>query len=279
MKAYKPNFFHINYIFLKFCGVWPPDNDTTLKYKIYKIYQSAVLLILVVFGTYSFSKGIMDSVSDLTTLIEISNIGATIFLTEIKIVFWLKCSRHLKNIMNTLENNEFRYEKIDSFDPETIIRDTRRTGQIYTVVLFAFGELTIAFGYITVSSLSFWYYLNGRSISNVSIFQTFPYPLHMPFESDTAIKYFLACILQYLLLHFAATGLVCVDALFMNLLNIIGAQMLILQGAFRTLRKRCMKKIIGPALASDSIHNSDELEKLMLLEMKKCTKHLQMLFR
>ncbi|KRT80698.1 hypothetical protein AMK59_5383, partial [Oryctes borbonicus] len=54
--------------------------------------------------------------------------------------------------------------------------------------------------------------------------------------------------------------------------------MLVLRGAFKTLRRACLKRITGPALTPDGLRNSDELENEMITEMKKCIRHLQMVF-
>ncbi|GJQ85223.1 hypothetical protein Trydic_g13063 [Trypoxylus dichotomus] len=279
MKLYKPDFFHINYFFLKYGGYWPPHEKNTRKYVLYKVYQAVVLSITLGFSTYSTCRGIIENLSDFSALIEVFNIGITIFVSAAKVIFWLKQNDQIKNIMDTLENNEFHYEKAEDFDNDLILNKAKKVGVNYAMTLWIFSQLTLAFAYASACTMSFWYYINDLPIVNVTKFEFLPYPIHIPFKHDTAVRYFLACIIQCLPLHLYMNAFVGLDGLFMNMLNLIGEHMNILQGAFRTIRKRCLKRIKGPALTENGLYNSEELEEIMMLEMKKCIRHLQMLFR
>ncbi|KAK9731004.1 hypothetical protein QE152_g14055 [Popillia japonica] len=116
-------------------------------------------------------------------------------------------------------------------------------------------------------------------ISNVTMFEKLPVYQYVPFKHDTALKYILACFVQLIPMHFYVNIIMGVDGLFMNFLHLIGTHMLILKKAFRTIRKACLRQGIEDALILDGVHNSKELEELMITEMKKCIKHLQMLYK
>ncbi|KRT81127.1 hypothetical protein AMK59_5746 [Oryctes borbonicus] len=278
MMPYKPEFFHINYFFLKYGGYWPPHEKNTRVYKLYKVYQIVVLSFTLCFSTFSTCKGIIENLSDFSALIEVFNIGITIFVSAAKVIFWLKDNDEIKKIMNALENNEFHYEKTGDFDNDLILKRAKKVGISYTMTLWIFAQLTLAFAYGPACTVSFWYYLNDVPIANVSKFEFLPYRTHIPFEHDTAIKYFFACIVQCLPLHLYMNAFVGLDGLFMNMLNLIGEHMRVLQGAFRSMRARCLKNIKGCALTEDGLYNSEELEERMMFEMKKCIRHLQLLF-
>ncbi|KAK9738259.1 7tm Odorant receptor [Popillia japonica] len=182
-------------------------------------------------------------------------------------------------IMNRLETDTFDCEKIDDFDPESMLKRAKRSGIKYACLLLFFSHLVLGLGYIPVMSLACWYYFNNLQISNVQTFKTLPYYTHIPVDHDTPLKYIFACLLQCVPMYLYVNAFVGVDSLFMNLMNFIATRMLILQGAFRTMRKRCLKKIIGNDLTPDNLHNSDEMEEYMMSDMKKCIQHLQLLLR
>ncbi|GJQ85220.1 hypothetical protein Trydic_g13060 [Trypoxylus dichotomus] len=211
-------------------------------------------------------------------LIDMSNAGLTMFLSAMKMLFWLKHGEKLKVIMNRLENSEFHYEKIDDFNPIGIIKNAKMIGIISCLTQWIVAQCTMAAAYVPASTMSFWYFLKDVPIVNMTKFEHLPYKTYVPFKHDTAIKYFLGCVTQFVPLHIHLSALVGVDGIFMNIINLIGANMVVMRGAFKTLRKACLKRMRGAALVPDDLYNSDPLEHEMMCEMKKCIRHLQMLF-
>ncbi|GJQ85222.1 hypothetical protein Trydic_g13062 [Trypoxylus dichotomus] len=193
-------------------------------------------------------------------------------------VFWLKHGEKLKVVMNRLENAEFHYEKIDNFDPDSIIKRAKRIGAISCITIWMVAQCTMLVAYAPASTMSLWYYLNDVSIVNMTKFDYMPFKTYVPLRYDTPMKYFLGCVIQLIPLHFHVNAFMGVDGVFMNIINLVGAHGVVVRGAFKTLRKACLKRITGTALTPDGLYNSDQLEREMLFEMKKRIRHLQMLF-
>ncbi|GJQ85221.1 hypothetical protein Trydic_g13061 [Trypoxylus dichotomus] len=211
-------------------------------------------------------------------LIDMSNMGVTTTLSITKMIFLWKNGEKLKVIMKRLEFSEFHHEKIDDFDPDAIIKSAKRTGTISCVMLWLFAQGVMMAGFAGPSTMSFWYYLHDVPIVNMTKYEHLPLKTFIPFKHDTPIKYFLGCAMQFVPLHLHVCVFMGVDSIFMNVINLIGAHMVMLTGAFRVLRKTCLKRITGPALTPDGLYNSDSLEREMMFEMRKCIRHLQMLF-
>lgn len=64
------------------------------------------------------------------------------------------------------------------------------------------------------------------------------------------------------------------DSLFITLMSCICAHLRVLQGAFKTLRPRCLKKL-GFSSNEIFLHDPAELQQEMGKEMSKCLRHLQ----
>lgn len=279
MKTYTPNFFFINFFFLKIGGYWPPDDKFTFRYKLYKVYQSFVILVSIIYGLFATTKSLIDYSHVITIVIDVLNVGFTMILSSGKILFWLINCERLKSIMIRLENNEFSYKKSEDFDADSILKNAKKSGKKYSLLLWFFCQGTLFFGFAPAIIISCWYYINNMPISNVTMFEKLPVYQYVPFKHDTALKYILACFVQLIPMHFYVNIIMGVDGLFMNFLHLIGTHMLILKKAFRTIRKACLRQGIEDALILDGVHNSKELEELMITEMKKCIKHLQMLYK
>lgn len=66
------------------------------------------------------------------------------------------------------------------------------------------------------------------------------------------------------------------DTIFTALVSNISAQLTILRGAFKTIRSRSLRNL-GLAKV-DVLRDPPELDKEMQKEMKKCARHLQVVF-
>lgn len=279
MESYTPDFFRVNAEFLTYSGLWSPPYKNGIKYYLYKLYKIVVLFSVLFYNPCVVIIGVIEHIGDFVIVMEALNVGLTILLTGIKSVFWLSNGERIKEIMHRLESNVLLFEKTDGFDSVAMIKEAQKSGLWYALLLWRAALLTLAFAYIPVAMLSLWYCLMDLPITGVKTFENLPYYMYVPFKRDTALKYFLACVLQCSPCFICATVFVGIDSLFMSMMNLIGTHMLVVQGAFRTSRKRCLKKLQGSALTEDGLYNSEELESYMMNEMKRCIKHLQMLFR
>ncbi|GJQ85224.1 hypothetical protein Trydic_g13064 [Trypoxylus dichotomus] len=243
------------------------------------MFKVLALLLTLGFSTYSVAMGVIVHIDDFSIVMEVFNVGVTILLSGAKTTFWLVNGEKIKLIMYRLESSVFHCEEVDDFKPEFTVNQAKNSGVNYAFLLLLFSHLVLGLGYIPAICIALWYRINDLPITNVKTFETLPYYIHIPFEHDTALKYVLACLSQCIPMYLYVNAFIGVDSLFMNLMNFIATHMFILQGAFRTMRKRCVRKIRGNDLAPDGLHNSDELEGFMMEEMKKCIQHLQILLR
>lgn len=115
--------------------------------------------------------------------------------------------------------------------------------------------------------------------SNATFLERLPYFSWMPFRYDTPGTYLLALGYQAGPMFSYAYSIVGMDTLFMNSMNCVVAHLVVVQGAFRSLRRRCVRRMgKGDGWDGNGLWNTEEMMGLMMVEMKKCCRHLQRVF-
>lgn len=169
--------------------------------------------------------------------------------------------------METLESEEdFLYGDVaGKFSQKAIMEGYMLKGVVFTGVFFALAHLTLTSSYVPPLIATAKY--NGSG----SFEQKLPYYSWMPFNYGTRGWFLVAMGYQAVPMFSYAYSIVGMDTLFMNLMNFIVAHLVVVQGAFNTIRERCEKKVDGK--------NLREIDRVMMDEMKVCVRHLQTIFR
>lgn len=270
------DFFVYNRIFLKCAGLWAPENQTTILSYLYKSYATFIFLFVNVYFTFTEFVSLMQTYRNLHDVIKNINFALTHLMGAIKCIFWFFVGHRLIHIMQTLQSGEYLYyEDEKSFKPRVILQSYKRKGAIYTITFLCLAHMTLTSSYVPALAAAAFF----KEEHNNTFSQKLPYFSWMPFAYDTPSKYIIALGYQAVPMFSYAYSIVGMDTLYMNIMNCMVAHLLIIHGAFRTLRPRCLKRIAGKELSDDGLMDSSELSKEMMKEMKRIIGHLQTTFK
>lgn len=274
VAAFCRDYFFCNRIILRFAGLWRPDKVGNFQKFLYQCYAIFVFLFVNLFFTTTEFVSLLETRRDLHDLIKNINFALTHLMGAVKCCFWFFRHKKLLTIIATLESDEFNYEEVQgSFSQIKIMERYKLKGAIFTFAFFALAHMTLTSSYVPPLIAT------ARFDGNGSFDQKLPYFSWMPFKYDTPGKYLLALGYQAGPMFSYAYSIVGMDTLFMNMMNFIVAHLLVIQGAFKTIRVRCVRRIKGRVLRLDGLRDSEELDVEMMKEMKKTIRHLQTVFR
>ncbi|KAH1018191.1 hypothetical protein HUJ05_006005 [Dendroctonus ponderosae] len=166
------------------------------------------------------------------------------------------------------------------FSPHRISHLHRAIGRRYSLLFLCLAHATLISSYIP-PLIAVAEYLNQPQGGLQKLPSRLPYFCWMPFSYDTPGKYLLAVAYQAGPMFSYAYSVVGMDALFMNILNCIAENMVLIQGAFKTVRERSTLHYCVGALAPPchAIREHPLVLRQMDLETKKIIKHLQITLR
>lgn len=272
MSASSEDCFFCNRIILRFAGLWQPEKMTRLQKFLYRTYAVFVFLFVNLFFTTTEFISLWETRKNFYDLIKNINFALTHLMGAVKCCFWFAKHKKLIEIITILQSNEFSYEEVPGkFSHIEIIKRFKFKGAVFTFVFFALAHLTLSSSYIPPLIATVRFDGNG------SFNQKLPYFSWMPFKYNTKERFLLAMGYQAIPMFSYAYSIVGMDTLFMNIMNFIVAHLLLVQGSFRTIRERSVRKISGREM--DGLRDSEELNRILLGEMKKTIKHLQTIFK
>lgn len=274
MKATKRDYFPCNRVILRFAGLWQPENLTNFQKFLFRYYATFTFLFVNLFFTATEFVSLLETRRNLNDLIKNINFALTHLMGAVKCCFWFFKHEKLESIIATLESDEFIYEELsEQFSQSKIMESYKFKGAVFTFAFFGLAHLTLTSSYVPPLIAT------ARFDGNGTFSQKLPYFSWMPFKYDTPGLFLLALGYQAIPMFSYAYSIVGMDTLFMNMMNFIVAHLVVVQGAFRTIRVRCLKKIKGRVMRLDGLRDSEELDVEMMKEMKKTVKHLQTVFR
>lgn len=262
------DYFVCNRVILRFAGLWQPEKATSLQNHLYKIYAIFIFLFVNLFFTTTEFISIYETRRNLYALIKNINFALTHLMGAVKCCFWFFRHNKLFEIISTLESEEFVYEDVGKFSQTKIMERYKCKGIVFTLAFFALAHLTLTSSYVPPLIAT------ARFDGNGSFNQELPYYCWMPFDYRTKERFLLAMGYQAVPMFSYAYSIVGMDTLFMNMMNFIVAHLLILQGSFATIKERSAKKI-----ERNNLEKSEELDRVMLQEMKTSIRHLQTIFK
>lgn len=279
-SEYGKDHFILNRWILRGAGLWAPETKSKIISIGFKCYAVIVFLFVNLFFTSTEFISIKDTYKDLNMLIKNLSFALTHLLGAIKVLFWYYRNKELKKLMNILESEELHYESKDDFQPAEIFRKAKRTGIKYTFTFYMMAHLTVSSSYIPsiVTTFTNPNYIENEQ-GNLTFYQPMPYFSWIPFKIDTPKAYLYALAYQMCPVLSYAYSIVGMDTLFMNILNLTGAHMSVLKGAFRSIRARCVEKMENMQLRfKDEKSEKILLDNMMANEYKRSVKHIQTIF-
>lgn len=297
----KKNFFDMNLTIMKVAGLWIPDRGENIYQKcMFIIYNILVVGFSVCYGAPTEVLAFAITYHHVEEFMKNVSVGGTHILAIIKICVWYRNRKTILNIMNTLQEKASQYESINDFNPEKIIKEEKSVKDITTKIFLTLGisvsvtaflasTATILFDYQKYEK----YTVGPHNTTEYHYTQHLPYYMVVPFAYDTSKTKFAFTVMYncFPAFHFAwviigtyanneeknnKKHFLGIDTIFTSLISNISAQLRILQGAFQTIRQRCLrdKEILDIPI----LHDSEIINRAMKSEMKKCVLHLQLVF-
>ncbi|XP_017783891.1 PREDICTED: odorant receptor 2a-like [Nicrophorus vespilloides] len=270
------DFFRTNMRIIKWSGVWIPDESAHPVVKFwYLIFDTLIMIYFCVLFTPGEFVVLPETVKSFPDLMKNLNMGMTHFLAIIKIYTWFSKRKEILGIIDTLSKNTVA-EKIGEFDPDKIIREDRKTKQIATLAFFSVAccvgsSSCLNSLYIVLfnSENQFATEIDAFNRTTVYYNQKLPYYSWIPWD-HRASRFNFACaaVFQSMAVVNSAFIIVGFDTLFTAIIGYTSCQIKILQGAFRTIRPRILRKLELPDLPT--LKNSPEVEAEMMKEMNIC---------
>ncbi|XP_066259995.1 odorant receptor 2a-like [Euwallacea similis] len=274
---YAQDFFSINRWILRCAGLWRPSSANKYIQICYTLYAILVFAFVNLWFTFTEFVSLFYTFRNEYELIKNVNFFLTHFMGAIKVVFWYFYGNYLIQIMTALEDPQFYYEGYQKYQPSEISQRYKKIGKKYSLTFLLLAHATLTSSYIppTITTAHFL-----KSSGNSTMLpNTLPYYSWMPFSYHTGLKYLLAMAYQAGPMFNYAYSIVGMDSLFINIINCITGNVVIIQGAFCTVRERCLvqRGIVAPR--HQPIQENIILMNSMKMELLKIVKHLQTIFK
>lgn len=280
------DYFDVNTMILKLGGIWIPENTMNRKTKIlYLIYNGFWMIYSIILYIPSEFIILNASSKNFNNLIKNLNMSVTHLLAIIKTIIWFTNRKKIINIIQTLKNASATYEAVKDFRPDEIIKLDKIQVNFYTKTF-----LYMACG-VSMSSLinaTFWALTSPKddmkifnNLTNETSYNytgKLTYFSYVPWDYTSSTKiYIITLCYQFLPTFSLAFVIVGFDTLFVTIVSYTSSQLLILQGAFRTIKERCLKKL--DMNETHTLHDPKQLSDEMMKELRNCIKHLQVIFK
>nr|WKF45102.1 odorant receptor 44 [Podabrus annulatus] len=280
-------FFDINMSLLKLAGLWVPDQGESLPLQIwYLIYNIAINGFALLFFMPCEFVAFQSSRKDFEELIKNASVAFTHLLGMIKCCVWLNSRKVILKMIEDLEAKVSDYDEIDDFQPQVMIETEKSTKNFTLTVFFSICcsvSLTALSGSTAILLTDYERFevfdLDANNSTIYRYTQPLPYFVWMPFNAEASkIHFFIGVLYVCYPALTQAWTIAGTDTLFTALVSYTSVQLRILQGAFKTIRARCIRNL---NLKDEQLtfYDSPELNDAMMKEMNKCVKHLQIIFK
>ncbi|XP_066144369.1 odorant receptor 2a-like isoform X2 [Euwallacea fornicatus] len=274
---YAQDFFSVNRWILRCAGLWRPSTINKYIQICYTFYAILVFAFVNLWFTFTEFVSLFYTFKNEYELIKNVNFFLTHFMGAIKVVFWYFYGNYLIRIMAALEDPQFYYEGYEKYQPSEISQRYKKIGQKYSLMFLLLAHATLTSSYIPPTITTVRLLKSSRNSTMLPV--NLPYYSWMPFSYNTGLKYLLAMAYQAGPMFNYAYSIVGMDSLFINIINCITGNVVIIQGAFSTVRERCMVQHDTVASRNQPIQENIVLINSMKMELLKIVKHLQTLFK
>ncbi|XP_031339665.1 uncharacterized protein LOC116168133 [Photinus pyralis] len=278
-------FFGVNILILKLAGLWVPDQGEGFAERcFYWFYFVALngfsLGIFLPSEFLSFGR----SRHRLSDVIKNASVAFTHLLGGIKVLVWLKRRKIILRMIEELEAEALQYDDIDDFQPLKTLLEEKKTKNITTIGFFGLASCVVITGFLGTTAIMLADYeryeeitLDANNVTTYRYTQRLPYWSWMPFDSSLSRSRFFWGVVYNCVSPLHQCWLISgMDTLFTALVSNIGMQLTILRGAFKTIRARSVRSL--ETVNKKYSRNPELVNEVMEKEMKKCVKHLQLIF-
>ncbi|XP_050315801.1 odorant receptor 4-like [Anthonomus grandis grandis] len=287
LKPLNPNyvtdFFSVNRWMLRCAGLWRPNTSNQTIQKLYTIYAITVFLFVNVWFTFTEFISLFYTYKNQYELIKNVNFFLTHFMGAVKVVFWYFYGHDLIEIMKALEDQRLQYEDYRFYQPGRISHKYKKIGIKYSLLFLLLAHATLLSSYIPpmITAIQYTWYCGSSCTENItkSLPARLPYYSWMPFSYDKGPNYLLAMSYQAGPMISYAYSIVGMDTMYMNIMNCVAGNLMIIQGAFLVLRERCLNRIGENITEHDLIIlENDKVLPEMKRELMKIMRHLQVTY-
>ncbi|XP_044255287.1 putative odorant receptor 92a [Tribolium madens] len=272
-------YFDSNILLLKLTAFWIYDDETTTSKK-YLQHAYNIFWFFFLFVAYQPAEllYVYYSFNDLSVFLRaLRDIGNHVSLAY-KAFNYFIMRKDILQLMDTLQHGNYHYEDYKNFQPKLIVNEEKKQALKWTKYFLSFCNVLcgtlFANGLFTFLFMSDTQYVekNGQRVYQ----QEQPVNTVSPFGSGTKLQFFITFIYTIIALTFYAWMIVALDSLFITIMSCISGHLKILQGAFKTIRARCiMRTKMEKLLKEETLHDPPFLEDCVDKEMVHCIKHLQ----
>nr|WJJ63303.1 odorant receptor 3 [Pachyrhinus yasumatsui] len=279
-NSYATDFFFVNRWMLRCAGLWRPESKNERVQFLYKIYAIIVFIFVNLWFTSTEFVSLFYTYKNESEFIKNINFFLTHFMGAVKVIFWYFNGNYLRSIMKSLEDPKLQYENYMHFKPGNLSREYKTIGIKYSLLFLSLAHATLMSSYVPPLITTLKFIKHDRTPnSTMSLPDRLPYYSWMPFPYYTGNMYLLAMAYQAGPMFSYAYSIVGMDTLFMNIMNCIAANVSIIQGAFPTLRERCVSRLNNITSNSNPLIENKKMMASMDTELKKIIKHLQIIFK
>lgn len=193
-------------------------------------------------------------------------------------------------VIETLKSYECDYDDCENFKPAVIVEEHRKEALKWSNIFWYFVNgicasmfITGLYTYCFNSDNQYVVIINNATTvgSNqmVAIYrQSLPVKVVSPFGDKTKIQFLVTFFYVIIALTFYGWMIIGIDSFLITLMNCLTANLMIIKGAIKTIRPRCLKKYNLPN-AESLLDDPIEVQEQMHREIIKCIKHLQLVFK
>lgn len=190
---YKPVLFRVQERFLSIAGLWIPTYYS--KKKLFLICYTFFLIFYVEI-IFNISEYIIfpSIYKDVDKLIEHVGMLLQHLVGSVKVFNHLYHLKKIQSIMHRLDDDEFKYESLDDFKPNDILKKYITIGNYFTVIWFMVGN-GVPLSKI-VPKINDIFGTNHLNNDTIVCSDLLPYYSWFPFDIDTVLSCRIAYIIQ-----------------------------------------------------------------------------------
>nr|XP_022910818.1 uncharacterized protein LOC111421855 [Onthophagus taurus] len=269
MPDYHKNFFSANNRMLKIAGLWWLFNKDPKTKLFHYIIMGFYFISCQLFRTYHNIFDIWIVYGDLQRLLDHLGVVMSHILMNLKYIILYYRNKVIK-VMEELKKEGYDYESIADYNPYQISVDRKRIAIRGILAFFTTVCSVPLVGTITSVTLL-------TIQENVTCVEILPDPTRVRLRMESYFDCCVAIIFQGTPVLMFGWQIVVIDNLYVVILVCLESHILIVKGAFETIRTRALRKL---NLTENNLENNKHsLDRLMEHEMKRLSKHLQLIIR
>ncbi|XP_074033286.1 arylalkylamine N-acetyltransferase-like 7 isoform X2 [Leptinotarsa decemlineata] len=279
--SYPTNFFEVNEVLEKVSGLRILDKESRFVIRVLQLFYVFLIYCTGISLTFSEYVTLFESLKDIGKLASYLLVVLTNIAAFIKFFLLVLGRSRLQKLMNTLQDDKYRYSAIGESNPGLLVTKEKKLICIISYsMLIMYTFVGILANTTTVMNLEMGLKANTFEFTNKTCNDFMLYDLYVPFTTDTKWKCIAAATFFNAGFEVIAFIHATHDALLISILCFLKTQFKIIGDVLRTIRQRSLRNINLPE--DYSIHHDEDnplLEEELYRQLKLYTEHLKMLLR